>query len=243
MVLDLPETTVSENGQQPGKYLHWAVPEGLNVAQDSLVLRLDFYTQSVVMQRFRAGVTEVKHVSTLDVAEALANQMDFSTGLLPPETLWMTNTKAGRLYALWCPPAVRTLALMRRVEEPPERYTIPVPGLIFLCLSGRPPWVYACSKRPLNTRQAVFNAPFFNVFESGRVCEGSHQFPEDVTKIPESFFVSFFSREGDPAQRTKAHSSDLRKRWQTLEGKKRYPLRDLVRFGAVADLLRLEVRR
>lgn len=241
MVLNLPETSV--NGHEPGKYLHWAVPDTLDLPQDQLMLRLDFYSQSVVMQRFKGDLTEVKQVAPIDVAEALTNQLDFTTGLLPPDTLWMTNTKLGGLYSLWCEPGTRILSLQHRAFESAERYKIPLPGLIFLCLSGRPPWVYAASKRPMRTTDVVYHAPFFNVFSDGRVCPGDHKFPEAVHEIPESFFLSFFSREGNPAERSKAYPKDLRECWQSLEGKRRYPLRDLVRFGTVQDLLRVEVTR
>ena len=51
--------------------------------------------------------------------------------------------------------------------------------------------------RPTDAEQHLFRAPAFNVFRDGRVCPGSHRFPEEVGLIPESFFQSYFSLTGD----------------------------------------------
>ncbi len=44
---------------------------------------------------------------------------------------------------------------------------------------------------------------------TGRVCPGSHRFPEEVGLIPESFFQSFFSLTGDTRNRSKKHPDNL----------------------------------
>lgn len=240
MVSTIP-TEESRNGHRIG----WAVPDGLDGASpDILGLRLDFYSESVIMQKFDGGLTEVKTVSIGDVAEALTNQLDFSTGLLPPQTLWMTNTHAGRRYGFWVEPQVRALGLQLKAFEPPVFVNIPLPGLIFICLPARAPWVFATgAKRPTKPSDRVFHAPFYNVFDSGEVCPGNHKFPQAVANIPGSFFESFFSADADPAGRSKRHPHDVGGMWTEMEGKKRYPVRDLMPFGTVGDLMRLEVGR
>ena len=60
-------------------------------------------------------------------------------------------------------------------------------------LAGRAPWVYAALERPTGPEQQLYRTPAFNIFRDGRTCPGSHRFPEEVGKIPESFFQSFFS--------------------------------------------------
>ena len=72
------------------------------------------------------------------------------------------------------------------------RLRLPMPGLVFVCSPGRAPWVYAAAERPADLEQHLFRAPAFNVFRDGRVCPGSHRFPEEVGLIPEGFFQSFF---------------------------------------------------
>ena len=75
---------------------------------------------------------------------------------------------------------------------------------------------------------AALPRPAFNVFRDGRVCPGSHRFPEQVGRIPESFFQSFFSLTGDSQGRSKQHPDNLQALWEELDGKAEYPVEDLV---------------
>ena len=93
-----------------------------------------------------------------------------------------------------------------------------MPGLVFVCSPGRPPWVYAALSRPTDPEQHLFRAPAFNVFRDGRVCPGSHRFPEEVGLIPESFFQSYFSLTGDSRDRSKKHADNLQALWEEIDG-------------------------
>ena len=112
-----------------------------------------------------------------------------------------------------------------------------MPGLVFVCSPGRAPWVYAAAERPTDAEQHLFRAPAFNVFSDGRVCPGSHRFPEEVDLIPESFFQSFFSLTGDTRDRSKKHPENLVALWEELDGKTEYPMEDLVPQCSVAHAM------
>ena len=123
------------------------------------------------------------------------------------------------------------------IIDPPTRFTIPMPGLLFLCSPGRPPWVWAMKKRPRSPDDILYNAPCFNLFENGESCTGTHRYGQDVGNIPEEFFTAFFSRTGDTRQRSKAHPRELKDLWEELDGKRRYPNHDLVECGRVGQLI------
>jgi hypothetical protein len=75
------------------------------------------------------------------------------------------------------------------------------------------------------------------VYTDGKTCPGSHQYSDDIFKIPEEFFTAFFTQSlGGEVSRS--YGRDLLKLWESIDGKKRYPLRDLMPWGKVADLLR-----
>jgi len=213
-----------------------AVPQA-DLPPDPLRLRLDFHEDAVVLHDFGRQSVESRVVSAMDVAHALARELSMTSGLLPPETLWWANTAAGPVYAIWEAPKVRKVALQEKALEPPTRLAIPFPGLIFLCLPGQTPWVYAAKRRPRAVKDRVYKMPAFNVFESGRVCPGSHTFPMDAGAIPDSFFRSFFSSAGDWRDRSRKHPKDLKALWTELNGQASYPLKDLVPHGTVEDLL------
>jgi len=82
----------------------------------------------------------------------------------------------------------------------------------------------------------IYHAPLFNLFHDGRTCPGTHSFPERIEEIPDSFFRSFFSVEAHYQGRSRKHPQDLLKLWEELDGKKRYPVEDLMPFGKLKDI-------
>jgi hypothetical protein len=75
------------------------------------------------------------------------------------------------------------------------------------------------------------------VYTDGKTCPGSHQYSDNLVKIPEEFFTAFFTQSlGGEVSRS--HGHDLLKLWESIDGKKRYPLRDLMPCGKVEDLLK-----
>ena len=163
--------------------------------------------------------------------------LGFSSGLLPHDALWWNQGETGQVVALWRPPQVWSVALQREAFKPPARLRLPMPGLVFVCSPGRAPWVYAATERPTDPEQQLFRAPAFNVFRDGRVCPGSHRFPEEVGLIPESFFQSFFSLTGDSRDRSKKHPDNLQALWEEMDGKTEYPMEDLVPQCTVAHAM------
>jgi len=225
--------------ETPG--ITWAVPSELGVPPDKLRLRLDFYHQATTVTYFEGDMVVTKIVDALDVAHALASDLTFSTGLLPDGTLWWQNTRSGPIFALYVEPKIRKVALEMDPGNPPKRYTIPLPGLIFLCTPNQAPWVYAVTKKPTKETDIVYRAPFANIYNNGKSCPGSHRYPSRVADTAESFFMSFFSSAGDKGNRSKQFPNNVLKLWDFLDGKKKYNLTDLVPHGTIKDLMAMQI--
>jgi PRTRC genetic system protein B len=219
------------------KPYQWALPDSLELPPDELEVRLDFYGDSVVLYSLDKGVIHTQMVSARDITMALLSEVPLSSGLLPPDALWWKQGREGPVVALWRGPRVWPVALQLEPFKPPRRFKLPMPGLIFLCSPGRPPLVYAAKKRPGDAKQFIYHAPLFNVFQDGRTCAGTHRYPTNVEETPESFFTSFFTKEASHQGRSKKYPKDLLALWEELDGKKRYPLGDLVPIGKVEDIL------
>ncbi len=112
-----------------------------------------------------------------------------------------------------------------------------MPGLVFVCSPGRAPWVYAALRRPADPEQMLYRMPAFNVFRDGRVCPGSHRFPDESGEIPDSFFRSYFSLTGDSNDRSKKHPDNLLVLWEEIDGRTEYPVEDLVPQCTVAQAI------
>jgi len=236
------KTKTKENSKVKTAY-DWAIPEQLEVPPDPLRLRLDFHNQVTIMYLFDGEVAAVQVVSAMDAAHALSRELSFNTGLLPTNTLWWANTREGPIYALWVEPKVWKLALQDEPMKPPRRFTCPMPGFIFLCSPGQPPWVFAVKRKPTKLSDLIYKAPLCNLYKTGRSCPGSHKYPMDVGKVPDSFFRSFFSPTADLKNRSEMFPDNVVHLWEFLDGKKKYPTNDLVKHGTVKDLMNQEMGR
>ena len=228
----------SENTEAPA--YSWAVPKELGIPPDPLRLRLDFHHQPTVMTFFQGDTVITRQVDAMDVAHALASDLSFGSGLLPDNTLWWQNTKEGPVCALYVEPKVRKLALQDQVDKAPRRFKIPLPGLIFLCSPGKPPWVFAVKKKPTKVTDIVFRAPFCNIYQNGRSCPGSHTYPTRVADIVQSFLVSFFSQTADLRKRSMLFPDNIIQLWEHLDNKKIFPKNDLVVHGTIKDVMQYE---
>ena len=206
----------------------WSLPGGTDLPRDELKMQIEVYGETILLRGFENDSTCVRVVSADEIANSLTRHLGFSSGLLPQDALWWNQGETGQVVALWRPPQVWSVALQREAFKPPARLRLPMPGLVFVCSPARAPWVYAATSRPTDTEQQLFRAPAFNVFGDGRVCPGSHRFPEEVGLIPESFFQSHFSLTGDTRNRSKKHPDNLQALWEEIDGKNEYPMEDLV---------------
>ena len=207
-------------------------------------LRLDFHEESVLLQEFGRSVIHTRLVSALDISHALASELDLSTGLLPPDALWWGRSAGGESLALYREAKVWTVRLRRDLVEKPKRLRLPMPPLVFRCKRGeKDPSVFAAKARPKSLDDQLFHAPTYNVFDSGAVCAGSHVFPKDHGKVPESFFESYFHADlGTGRGKSQRHPEDVGLLWEEIEGEASFPLEDLVPQGKLGDLLKGERR-
>ena len=195
----------------------------------------------MVLHEYGRGRARTRLVAALDVARALAGELDLTTGLLPPDALWWARTASGVRVAVWREPRVWTVRLRERYDGPARRLRLPMPGLVFVCPpAGQPPCVFAAKRRPRSPDDQLYRCPTYNVFPSGGVCVGTHAFPADAGRVPEEFFRSYFSSAGGTAAgKSRRHPDDVGLLCAELDRQPTFPLDDLVEQLRVADAMRL----
>jgi len=219
--------------------LQWAIPKELGIPADPLRLRIDFFHQATELTYFENNEVVYRiPVDAEDVAHALNWKKTYSTGFLPENTLWWSNDDDGPLFAIYVEEGIRKVALQTDIEKPVERFSIPLPPLIFLCRPGMAPWVFSVKKRPAKETDEVFKAPLANIFANGRSCPGNNRYPERIQDVVESFFTSFFSAAANLTGRSMRYPKDILSLWKELDGKKNFPMNDLIHHGVISDLMK-----
>lgn len=157
-----------------------------------------FATINEVEMRKEGPVILPGTLATKDgVVEALRSILpkeDRGTGLIP-ETLLATGV--GHTM-WWIPPRSRTL-WFRAEELGGERSaTVPLPGLVMLTVADD--WIIYAVKGKERPRPdtPLYQAPFFNVWDEGRICRGTAKVPKGNAKAnpqcwEEAFFCSYFT--------------------------------------------------
>ena len=159
----------------------WMLPDLTRIPKDQLELRMDVYEDSIILTRFNeAGHTQwVRMVSADDIAGAFAGEIDYSSGLLPKDTLWWKQTETTRTVALWREPGVWPVALQTEAFKPPERLNLPMPGLVFVCVPGAPPWAFAAKQRPSTPRRPCTGCPPSTCSTTGESARGPTDSPRN----------------------------------------------------------------
>ena len=223
-------------------YSPWrqSFPPGDGHELDRLLLRLELFEELALLHRFPAeGRVDTVVVHPDDIAHATARGVQLTTPVLPPHALWAVLDARGYRVAIWRPPQVWTVRLKEQWQSPTRAFTLPMPGLVFIHLpGGQAPYVYAAKARPRGDDDLLYKMPTYNVFDSGRVCVGSHHFPADPDRLPEEFFTSYFSPDASIVGRSKQYPDGILPLWESLDGQLTYPLDDLIVQFTVADAKR-----
>jgi hypothetical protein len=176
------------------------------------------------LTRFEGDGITTYPVSLHDVAAACAN-VELSTGLLPPDTLfWKTW---GDTFTL----GVFVAARRWQVLTAQQSYHIPLPPFVFVG-NGWQYAIYAVTERPKNEYSQLYHFPTPNVHADGQICPGDTPFPPCHPRMIHRAISLFLedSRFNNHLvnHKCRAFPDDVRQLWQCLEGKRKFPLEELL---------------
>ncbi|HIP73618.1 MAG TPA: hypothetical protein EYH05_19750 [Anaerolineae bacterium] len=204
-------------------------------------LRLDFYSTAVLMSRWEDDGRIIAYpVSVHDVVSACAN-VELGSGLLPPNTLFWKR-QANRITLGIYVPARRW-----RVQTEDRNYHIPMPPFVFVG-DGSSYKIFAVKKRPAlslsaSSRQALskgasneyaplYHTPCPNVHTSGGICQGNTPFPvcspQNILTALTLFMEGSYFNADLSGGKCQSYPDDVRRLWAELDGRKRFPLSQLV---------------
>ena len=188
-------------------------------------LRLDFYSSNVLMSQWQAdGRFTTYPVSIHDVVTACTS-VEMSSGLLPPNTLFWKQQSNLTMLGIYVP------ARRWRVQTDERNYHIPLPPFVFVG-HGTSYKIVAVKKRPQKEHAPLYHAPCPNVHASGSICQGNAPFPAcspETIKTALHLFLEGSAFNADlSGRKCQSHANDVRQLWDELDGKKRFPLKELL---------------
>lgn len=142
-------------------------------------------------------------------------------GFIPETVLYMD----GDLLLWWVPPTRRHIVFRAKDLGAEERgEVVPHPGLVFAASSKVwAVWAVKGDSRPA-PESALYQAPYFNVWQDGRICQGNVEIPQGTTaeKIGAwnaAFFGSYFTHPNVPKNLVKYRGGACKFWRDMLDGK------------------------
>jgi PRTRC genetic system protein B len=205
-------------------------------------LRLDFYNTAVLMSRWEDdGRVTAYPVSIHDVVAACADR-PLSSGLLPPNVLFWKRQAGDASLAVYVPARRWRARLDGGGNADPIEYHLPLPPFVFVG-DGAVYRIFAVKGRSSDERERLYRAPCPNVHNGGAICQGNAPFPACSPQTIQAALTLFMEGSlfnGDLSRlKCRAYPDDVRRLWAELDGRKRFPLSELLPTRiTLADLLR-----
>ena len=188
-------------------------------------LRLDFYNTAVLMSCWEDDGRLTTHpVSVHDVVSACTH-VELSSGLLPANTLFWKLRANQAMLGIYVP------ARRWDVQTDDHTYHLPMPPFVFVG-SESSYKIFAVKKRPLNEAEPLYHAPCPNVHTTGGICHGNTPFPicspQTIQQALQLFMEGSLFNVDLSRGKCQSHPDDVRVLWAKLDGRKRFPLSELV---------------
>lgn len=219
------------------------LPDAARLPASTLLARIELLSDRIVVQSFmKEGGHEGHRAVALPeswlvhpdaLASALAGRRALATGLLGPDTLFVSQVGATTYTGVWVPPGIRAAALMRGGAVT-DRFLLPMPGAVVVTGSDRRFAIFAAPERPprgAGLSRVLYRFPAFNLHENETICVGSHAFSGDPWRTMDEFFESFFAPELTGRGRSRRHPAALLNLWRELDGRDEFPTDDLIPVG------------
>ena len=188
-------------------------------------LRLDFYSTAVLMSRWQDdGRLTTYPVSVHDVVSA-CTKVELGSGLLPTNTLFWKQQANQAMLGIHVP------ARRWHVYTEDHSYHLPMPPFVFVGC-GSSYRVFAVKKRPSNEAALLYHAPCPNVHTTSSICQGNTPFPvsspQTIQQALHLFLEGSLFNIDLSRGKCQSHPEDVRVLWAELDGRKRFPLSELI---------------
>lgn len=194
------------------------------MGNQKLRARLELFDESIVLTRYENGAAVSAYEVSPDALATAFSGLPVITGVLPDDCLFYAG--AGSVVRLGIYLAPQTRALEVDAKDMPT-LTIPLPGMVFVG-NGRTYQVFAVKQRPTEGSERLFHAPLPNVYDDGRICCGTVNFPvcsgKTIHEAARLFFASAFNNDLSGGK-CRSQPDNVLALWKTLaaQGANEFP--------------------
>lgn len=177
----------------------------MSVEETELIIRLPSQSPHAHVTLIQDGIEKEKDVSVDNLISHLAQNHQFSTGLLPQGTRIYRGTTSDYKIAIEMPAKIRPMTYARIVEsdrQVTETTRVPFPICIFVFSIRSSEVRYSglyCVRNPIQRLEDhLCYFPFGNVYVEGNICWGGAQLsrvnaPMELVGVINSFFDSVYN--------------------------------------------------
>lgn len=173
------------------------------------------------------GTWHYKFVSPVAVKTAF-NIEPLDSGWLPPGVVRYGSSIHGDWVAQFHAPSVTELKIYTD-DGTLKEISVPLPALVFLKV-GNNCYVWATDSSAFAPDSTAFHCPLPNIYSGGKICFGRNLISDCATGAVDAawnlFITSPFNRELCEGK-SRSSRSDIREQLFALNGKRKYPLKDL----------------
>lgn len=204
-------------------------------------LRLDFYETAVLLSRWTEdGRTVTYPVSVKDLVGA-CSKVHLRSGLLPSDVLFWRQRGDQSMLSIYVTAQRWRVQVALTDNAALTSYCIPMPPLLFIGY-GTAYHVFALKRRPRDEQEPLYIAPCPNVHSDGGICQGNTPFPVCTAgsiHLALRLFLEGSAFNGHLSQgKSVSEGEDVRRLWAKLDGRRRFPVGELVAMGrSVGELL------
>lgn len=193
-----------------------------HLAQPRAALHL--FDDAVLYTRYHEeGGTTSYPVDARDVVATLG-QLPVGTGLLPRDTLFWSRVQGEERLARYVPARCWTL------QSTVGTHRIPLPPFVFGG-QGTAYFAFALKRYPRGPHEPLYRFPAANL-SGGQICMGGTPMPMCTAATLDAalslFLVGSRFNDHQQGERCRSHPTTIYDLWARLEGKRRFPLGELV---------------
>lgn len=158
----------------------------LDFPKQKHICSVHFLSSSIFIEKTKEDGSKVCFETEGEQIEQLFSGKNFSTGIMPLNTLYYGVVGNDEEVAIYLPAAKRTIKTVK------QEYVVPMPAFVLYGFKKQYK-IFALRKGHIGSYTTLYCAPLSNVHPGGEICQGTAKFPRCSKNTIEEAAALFFN--------------------------------------------------